>query len=162
MSFTNFKILIKYFAFFFFPQACALSMGWRKCVFPARLMSNYWLRLNCNRDLMDFCFGCRSTQNKLMNDCHKWKQVNLIRRELWRLRDKKKTDKKLRMNLVFRKAYGTLILPEKREAHYSFWGDSHTNLSLLQQSYQVKIKSISGNSFGQSWLLGYWSFSLGF
>lgn len=91
MSCTNFKKLIKYFTFF--SQACALAMGWRKCVFQARLMSNYWLRLNCYIDLMNFCFGCRSTQNKLMNDCHKWKQLNLIRRDLWRLRDKKRTEK---------------------------------------------------------------------
>lgn len=143
----------------FFPQACALAMGWRKCVFPARLMSNYWLRLNCYIDLMDFCFGCRSTQNKLMNDCHKWKQLNLIRRELWRLRDKKRTEKAGSESDVQKGVWDTNR--REREApvnactHHSFWGDRHINLHLLQQSYQVQNKSISGNSFGQSWLLGY-------
>lgn len=34
-----------------------------------------------------------------------------------RLRDKKRTDEELEMNLMFRKVYETLILPGKRERH---------------------------------------------
>lgn len=40
-----------------------------------------------------------------------------MKRELWRLRGKKRTDKKLGMDLIFRKVYETLILLGKRERH---------------------------------------------
>lgn len=91
-------------------------MGLRKYVFPARLMSYYWLRFNCYINVMDFCFGCRSTQNKMMNDSKNENNLTWSEGSFGSWGIKKRAEKKLWMNLIFRKVYVSWYYQE-REKH---------------------------------------------